>query len=309
MADYAYSGFTHDPSGSLPTPEPPAGFTARHGPDQGIVQPFKTHYCPGCEHGTLTRAIGNEIVRRGELDRSIMIVSVGCSVLAYDYLDIDAIQAAHGRSPAVATGIKRLLPDHTIFMVQGDGDAAAIGLSETLQAAHRGEAITIFMVNNGIYGMTGGQIAPTTPIGSKTSTSPEGRTIDLHGHPVDTCALVSQTPGAAYVRRASITIAPPRKEVDQETPRGEARGFIARPAIKAEKAVREAFEVQERGGFAFVEFISTCNINWGMKVLESKVHAHEVMLPAFPVGLFVDRLGVSGKTVDPRPATHPREEG
>lgn len=252
--------------------------------------------------------IGRELGRRGILDKSICVVSVGCSVLAYNYLDVDCVQAPHGRSPAIGTGIKRVKPDHNVFMVLGDGDALAIGLSETLQAAHRGENMTVILVNNQIYGMTGGQMAPTTPIGSQSSTSPSGRNLENHGFPVDACALMAQVPGASYVKRVAMAPKPPKKERDPNDPRGLASGYKITPMRKTEKAIKEAFDASEKGGFAFLELLTTCNINWKMKVLESKDHIHNSTVPIFPEGLFVDRLGVAGKRVmDPLPITHPQE--
>lgn len=301
-----YRGFADHELGSVPALEPPEGFTAKHGPDGAVVRPFTTHYCPGCEHGTLTRLIGREVSRRNADDRAVAVVSVGCSVFAYNYLDVDAVQAPHGRSPAMGTGIKRSLPDHLVFMVLGDGDALAIGLSETLQAAYRGEPITIFLVNNGIYGMTGGQMAPTTLPGATSTTSPFGRQLPLHGHPVDACALLSQIPTASYVRRVALGVKPPTKDLGPPDARGNARGFKASPLLEAERAIKDAFDVQEQGGFSFVEFLSTCNVNWRMRIMESKVRLHSEIVPAFPPGLFVDRMGVSPKgVVDPPPVTRP----
>jgi 2-oxoglutarate/2-oxoacid ferredoxin oxidoreductase subunit beta len=244
-----------------------------------------THYCAGCEHGTLTRLIAKAIDELGIRERTVMVGSVGCSVLAHEYLNVDAVQAPHGRAPAVMAGIKRVRPDLVTFAVQGDGDAVSIGLLELLNAANRGEPITVFLVNNAIYGMTGGQMAPTTPAGMVTTTTPGGRDILTTGPPLDASKLVASFERPAYVKRVFLPILP--------TP--SPRVFNARGALEGARSVKHAFEVQERGGFAFVEFVSTCSVNWKMGILEAKRYAAEVLRPLYPPGLFRDTFGVEGR--------------
>lgn len=241
-----------------------------------------THYCAGCEHGTLTRLVAYALDQLGARERAVMVSSVGCSVLAPEYLNVDAVQAPHGRAPAVMTGIKRARPDLLVFSVQGDGDAVSIGLLELLYAANRGEPITIFLVNNAIYGMTGGQMAPTTPGGMVTTTSPLGRDVARTGPPVDASKLVASLDGPAYVRRVFLPVTP--------VPGSDA--FNARGSLEGARAVRNAFEVQQRGGFAFVEFVSTCSVNWKMSVLDAKRYAATVLAPLYPAGVLRDRFGV-----------------
>ncbi len=244
-----------------------------------------THYCAGCEHGTLTRLIAKAIDELEIRERTVMVSSVGCSVLAHEYLNVDAVQAPHGRAPAVMAGIKRVRPDLLTFAVQGDGDAASIGLLELLYAANRGEPITVFLVNNAIYGMTGGQMAPTTPIGMVTTTSPSGRDATSTGPPIDATRLVAGFERPAYVKRVFLPIAP--------TPIP--RVYNARGALEGAASVRHAFEVQERGGFAFVEFVSTCSVNWKLGILDAKRYAADVLRPLFPPGVYRDRFGVEGR--------------
>ncbi len=239
-----------------------------------------THYCAGCEHGTLTHLIASALEALGARERAVLVNSVGCSVLAPDYLNVDAVEAPHGRAPAVMTGIKRARPDLLVFSIQGDGDAASIGLLELLNAANRGDPITIFLVNNAIYGMTGGQMAPTTPVGMVTTTSPRGRDLALSGPPIDASKLVASFERPAYVRRVFLPVMPTASP----------EFYNARGALEGARAVRHAFEVQERGGFAFVEFVSTCNVNWKMSVLDSKRYAAEVLAPLFPAGVLRDRF-------------------
>jgi len=241
-----------------------------------------THYCAGCEHGTLTRLIASALHELGARERTVLVDSVGCSVLAHEYINTDAIQAPHGRAPSVMTGIKRLRPDLLVFAVQGDGDAVSIGLSELLYAANRGEPITVFLVNNGIYGMTGGQMAPTTPAGMVTMTTPHGRDVAVTGPPIDASKLLATLEGPAYVKRVLLPVTPtPSEDL-----------YNARGSLEGEKSVRNAFRVQEMGGFSFVEFVSTCNVNWKMSILQSKHYATEVLAKVFPPGLFKDKFGV-----------------
>jgi 2-oxoglutarate ferredoxin oxidoreductase subunit beta len=241
-----------------------------------------THYCAGCEHGTLTRLIAVALHEMGVRERTVLVDSVGCSVLAHEYLNVDAIQSPHGRAPAVMTGIKRMHPELLVFAVQGDGDAVSIGLSELIYAANRGEPITVFLVNNGIYGMTGGQMAPTTPEGMVTMTTPHGRDIAVTGAPIDASKLLATLEAPAYVKRVLLPVTP--------TPATDF--YNARGSIEGARSVRNAFRVQEMGGFSFVEFISTCNVNWKMSILKSKQYATDVLAKVFPPGLFKDKFGV-----------------
>jgi 2-oxoglutarate ferredoxin oxidoreductase subunit beta len=229
-----------------------------------------TSYCPGCGHGIIHRLVA-EVLEELDLGaRTILVGSVGCSVFAYDFLALDSVESPHGRAAAVATGIKRVRPDRIVFTYQGDGDLAAIGTAEIVHAAARGERITVVFVNNGIYGMTGGQMAPTTLPGQRTTSSPLGRDPRIAGYPVPVTELLSVLPGVAYAARVSI--ADP--------------GLIGR----AKAAIRRAFEVQlEDTGLAIVEVLSTCPVGWGMTPTEAMARlAHEVM-DAYPVGTFVDR--------------------
>ena len=222
-------------------------------------------YCPGCGHGTAHRAIMEVIEDMGIMEDTIGVAPVGCSVLAYDFMNIDMQQAAHGRAPAVATGIKRVWPNKHIFTYQGDGDLAAIGTAETIHACNRGENIVIIFVNNGIYGMTGGQMAPTTLEGMKTSTSPYGREIETMGSPLKMTELIAQLPGVNFVTRQAV-----------HTPAA---------VRKAKKAIRKAFELQkEKKGLAFIEIVSNCNSGWKMTPLDSNEWMVKHMFPYFPLG-------------------------
>lgn len=223
------------------------------------------HYCPGCGHGTVHRLVAEVIEEMGIQDKTIGVAPVGCAVLAYNYFDVDFIEAAHGRAPAVATAVKRLHPEHFVFTYQGDGDLAAIGTGETIHACNRGENIVIIFVNNGIYGMTGGQMAPTTLKGMKTSTSPYGREIDTMGPPLKMTELVAQLPGTYYVTRQAVYT----------------------PALvrKAKKAIRLAFENQKLNkGVSFVEIVSNCNSGWKLTPVKSNEWLEENMLPFYPLG-------------------------
>jgi len=234
--------------------ERPVGLTAAH-----------THYCPGCTHGIAHRLTAEVLEELGILGRTIGVASVGCSVFAYHYIACDFVSAAHGRAPAVATGLKRVLPERIIFTYQGDGDLASIGLAEVLHAAARGEKITVIFINNAIYGMTGGQMAPTSPMGMVTSSSPGGRNPQQMGYPIRVSELVAQMEGAVYVARRSL-----------HNP-AEIR--------KAKKALHLAFEHQIAGhGFAMVELLSNCPTNWGLTPIESLRWIEERMIPVFPLG-------------------------
>ncbi|MDY0102291.1 MAG: thiamine pyrophosphate-dependent enzyme [Lentimicrobium sp.] len=222
-------------------------------------------YCPGCGHGTAHRIVMEVIEEMGIQDKTIGIAPVGCSVLAYEFMNIDMQQAAHGRAPALATAVKRLFPEKFVFTYQGDGDLAAIGTAETIHACNRGENITIIFINNGIYGMTGGQMAPTTLPGMKSSTSPYGRDVHTMGNPLKMTELVAQLPGTIYVTRQAV-----------HTP-GNVR--------KTKKAVRKAFENQKLNkGVSFVEIVSNCNSGWKMTPRQSNEWMVENMFPFYPLG-------------------------
>ncbi|NLA79401.1 MAG: 2-oxoglutarate oxidoreductase [Chloroflexi bacterium] len=231
------------------------------------LAPRTTHYCPGCTHGVAHRLIAEVLEEMGELRNTIGVAPVGCAVFAYNYFDFDFVEAAHGRAPAMATGIKRTLPDRLVFTYQGDGDLASMGMGETVAAAARGEQITIFFLNNTNYGMTGGQMAPTTLPGQRTSSSPLGRDVETQGYPIRTAEMLSTLDGASYVVRRSL---------------GDARGIR-----NAKKAIRTAFEIQKAGlGFSMVEMLSICPTNWGLSTPKSREWLKEHMLPYYPVGDF-----------------------
>jgi 2-oxoglutarate ferredoxin oxidoreductase subunit beta len=222
-------------------------------------------YCPGCGHGTAHRIVMEVIDEMGIQDKTIGIAPVGCSVLAYEFMNIDMQQAAHGRAPALATAVKRLFPEKFVFTYQGDGDLAAIGTAETIHACNRGENITIIFINNGIYGMTGGQMAPTTLPGMKSSTSPYGRDIKTMGNPLKMTELVAQLPGTIYVTRQAV-----------HTPAH---------VRKTKKAVRKAFENQKLNkGVSFVEIVSNCNSGWKMTPRQSNEWMVDNMFPYYPLG-------------------------
>lgn len=222
-------------------------------------------YCPGCGHGTAHRIIMEVIEEMGIQSETIGVAPVGCSVLAYEFMNIDMQQAAHGRAPAVATAVKRLFPEKFVFTYQGDGDLAAIGTAETIHACNRGENMTIVFVNNGIYGMTGGQMAPTTLPGMKSSTSPYGRDVQTMGNPLKITELVAQLPGTLYVTRQAV-----------HTPAA---------VRKAKKAMRKAFENQKLNkGLSFVEIVSNCNSGWKMTPRQSNDWMVENMFPFYPLG-------------------------
>ncbi len=222
-------------------------------------------YCPGCGHGTAHNLTMEVIDEMGISEDVIGVAPVGCSVLAYDFMNIDMTQAAHGRAPALATAISRLWPEKYVFTYQGDGDLAAIGTAETIHACNRGENIVIIFVNNGIYGMTGGQMAPTTLAGMKSSTSPYGRDIETMGSPLKITELIANLPGVYYVTRHAV--------------------HTHKHARKAKKAIQKAFENTRLGkGLSFVEIVSNCNSGWKMTPLESNIWMEENMFPYFPLG-------------------------
>ncbi len=229
------------------------------------------HYCPGCTHGIIHRLVAEAIDELGIEGRTIGIAPVGCSVMAYDYFNCDMIEAAHGRAPAVATGVKRADPEkHIVFTYQGDGDLASIGMAETVHAAARNENITIIFVNNAIYGMTGGQMAPTSLPGQVTQTSPYGRDVKHCGFPIRVCEMLSELDGPEYLERVTVnTVANIRK---------------------AKKAIKKAFQNQIDGkGFSLIEVVSTCPTNWGMTPQNALKWLEDNMLPYYPLGVYKDR--------------------
>lgn len=226
-----------------------------------------THYCPGCTHGVAHRLVAEVLEEMGVIEQTIGVASVGCSVFAYNYFDCDFVEAPHGRAPAMATGVKRMLPDRIVFTYQGDGDLASIGMGEIVHAAGRGENITVIFINNANYGMTGGQMAPTTLPGMKTTSSPLGRDVEQMGFPIHTAELLATLEGAGYVVRRSLH--------DPKNIR------------LAKKALRIAFETQVRGlGFSMVELLSTCPTNWGMTPVDAMSWVEDRMVPIYPLSDF-----------------------
>ena len=224
------------------------------------------HYCPGCTHGIVPRLVAECIEELGMEKAAIGVAPVGCSVYAYNYFNCDMMEAAHGRAPAVATGIKRTCPEDLVFTYQGDGDLASIGTAEIVHAAARGEKITTIFVNNAIYGMTGGQMAPTTLVGQVTTTSPYGRNAETQGMPVRMAEMLSTLDGAYYIERTSVHDVP--------------------NIIKTKKAIKKAFECQMEGkGFSMVEILSTCPTNWGLSPVEALKWLQENMIPQYPLGV------------------------
>ena len=229
-----------------------------------------THYCPGCTHGIIHRLVA-EVLEEMDVDgKTIGVAPVGCAVMCYDYFNVDMVEAAHGRAPAVATGIKRVHPDNVVFTYQGDGDLAAIGTAETVHSATRGENITIIFVNNAIYGMTGGQMAPTSLPGQVTQTTPYGRDVSYSGFPVRVCEMLSSLSGVAFAERVAVN----------------------NPANvrKAKAAIKKAFTAQvEKKGFSIVEILSTCPTNWGLAPTDALKWLEDNMIPYYPLGNYVDR--------------------
>ena len=224
-----------------------------------------THYCPGCTHGVAHRLVAEVIDEMGIIDKTIGVASVGCSVFAYNYFDFDFVEAPHGRAPAMATGVKRVRPDRFVFTYQGDGDMLSIGVGEIVAAAGRGEKITVIFLNNANFGMTGGQMAPTTLPGMKTTSSPHGRDVERAGFPIRACELLATEEGASYVVRRSL--------------------HDAKNIRKAKKAIRLAFETQARGlGFSMVELLSTCPTNWHMTPIEASNWMEKYMVAYYPLG-------------------------
>jgi 2-oxoglutarate/2-oxoacid ferredoxin oxidoreductase subunit beta len=227
------------------------------------------HYCPGCGHSIIHRLVAEIIDEFGLKERTIGVPPAGCAVLAYNYFDVDMVEAPHGRAAAVATGIKRILPDRVVFTYQGDGDIAAIGTAETIHAANRGENITCIFVNNAVYGMTGGQMAPTTLLGQVTTTSPEGRLATREGSPLDLSQMLAVAAGSVYIERTSVT-----------TPKN---------ILKTRKAIKKAFLMQlENKGFSLVEILSPCPTNWKMTPVQAVRWVDETMTKVFPLKVIKD---------------------
>lgn len=237
------------------------------------------HYCPGCGHSISHRLICEVIDEMGIRGITIGVPPAGCAVLAYFYFDVDMIEAQHGRGPATATGIKRILPDRVVFSYQGDGDLAAIGLAESFHAANRGENITVIFINNAVYGMTGGQMAPTTMLEQKTTTSPAGRNKTLDGYPVKVCETFSQLKGSSYIER--VTVNSPAS------------------VNKAKKAIKKAFQCQMDGlGFSLVEILSPCPTNWKLSPVAACKWIDEVLSKEFPLGVFKDDTDTAKKPAE-----------
>lgn len=229
------------------------------------------HYCPGCTHGIIHRLVAEVLEELGVLGKTVGVASVGCSVFSYNYFNCDMIQAAHGRAPAVATGAKRAYPDNVVFTYQGDGDLAAIGTAETVHSAARGENITVIFVNNAIYGMTGGQMAPTTLPKQVTQTSPYGRDVTVVGYPVKVCEMLSQVDGATYLERVAVNNV---KNIN-----------------KAKKAIKKAFQNQIEGkGFSLIEVLSTCPTNWGLSPKDAIKWLDENLETYYPLGVYKDKF-------------------
>lgn len=230
------------------------------------------HYCPGCGHGVANRLVCEVIDELGIACETIGVVPVGCAVMAYDYFDFDVIEALHGRAPAVATGIKRSCPDKTVFSYQGDGDLAAIGTAETIHAAARGESITVIFINNTIYGMTGGQMAPTTLVGQISETSPYGRDPLTQGYPLKMCEILSNIDGVSYIERCVL-----------DSPKN---------INAAKRAIKKGFMYQkEHGAYSFIELLSACPTNWRMNPTDAIKRVSEEMAEYYPPGVFLDKIG------------------
>jgi 2-oxoglutarate/2-oxoacid ferredoxin oxidoreductase subunit beta len=233
-----------------------------------------THYCPGCTHGIIHRLVAESIEELGMLGKAIGVAPVGCAVLAVDYFNMDMLEAAHGRAPAVATGVKRVRPDCLVFTYQGDGDLASIGIGEIVHAANRSEKITAIFVNNAVFGMTGGQMAPTSLIGQKTTTTPLGRDPSVNGYPIRVSEMLSTLDGAQFIARVSV-----------DSPKA---------VRNAKKAILESFRCQMEGrGFSMVEVLSSCPTNWGMTPVEALEHLRGKMASTYPLGTYCDRRGDS----------------
>jgi len=230
----------------------------------------KTHYCPGCSHGIVHRLLAEIIDEFDIQKRTVVIAPVGCAVLLYDYIDCDSVEAAHGRAPAIATGIKRVKPDHIVVSYQGDGDLLSIGMSETIHAANRGENITVIFINNAVYGMTGGQMAPTTLIGQKTRTTPSGREVSNDGYPIKACELLNTLDAPYFIARGDVT--------------------SVKSIIKTKKLIKKAVKYQmEQKGYSFVEILSNCSTNWGLSPAEANNWILKEMVKIYPLQVFRDK--------------------
>ena len=260
--------------------------------------PVVTNFCPGCPHGIVERLVCEVMDELDIEGETIGVAPVGCSVISYDFFGCDMIEAAHGRAPAVATAVKRVHPDKVVFAYQGDGDLASIGMAETVHAATRGENITIIFINNAIYGMTGGQMAPTSLPNQVTQTSPYGRDVDTAGYPIRVCELLSSLDGVAYLERVTV-----------DSPKN---------VRKAKKAIKKAFETQRDGlGYSLVEVVATCPTNWGMTPQQAFAWMRENMLPYYPLGVYKDVVAdgyanaaeaAAARAAD-CPIAHPEKEG
>ncbi len=234
-----------------------------------VMADVPTHYCPGCQHGVAQRLVAECLDELGLAEKAICIGSIGCSVFIYNYLMVDAVEAPHGRAPAVATGVKRARPENVVFTYQGDGDLASIGLAEIVHCANRGERVSIIFVNNTVYGMTGGQMAPTTMVGQKTTTCPEGRCKEVEGQAIKMTEIIAGLGGTAYAARVAVD--------------------TVKNVRKAKKAVRKAFEAQlQNKGLGFVEILATCPTNWKMTPVQANKRISEEMTDYFPLGVYKD---------------------
>lgn len=248
-------------------PQPGETLVFDHNP---VLAQRVTHYCPGCHHGIAHRLITEVLHELDLAPRTILVAAVGCATFTYDYMLVDSVEAPHGRASAVATGVKRARPDRIVYAYQGDGDMGSIGLAEALHAANRGERITVFFINNTVYGMTGGQMAPTTLIGQKTTTTPQGRRMESEGGPLHLTELMTQLDGVYYAARCALD--------------------SVKHVLNAKKAIRRAFEIQQQGlGYSFVELLSGCPTNWHMDPIRANARIAEEMIPVFPLGVFKDR--------------------
>jgi 2-oxoglutarate ferredoxin oxidoreductase subunit beta len=237
------------------------------------MQAVQMHYCPGCGHGIVHRLIAEVVDELGVRERTVGIAPVGCAVTAYNYFNFDVSEAAHGRTPCVATGIKRVHPENVVFTYQGDGDLAAIGTAEIIHTANRAERITVIFVNNGVYGMTGGQMAPTTLVEQKTTTTRRGRDPLLAGYPMKICEMLAVTPGSVFIVRCAVN-----------TPKN---------VIAAKRAIKKAFEVQIKNlGFSLVEILSTCPVNWHLTPSQSLKYITETVMKEYPLGVIKDTSGL-----------------
>ncbi|WP_456324300.1 thiamine pyrophosphate-dependent enzyme [Desulfonauticus submarinus] len=241
-------------------------------PKPKVLRDRPTHYCPGCHHGTAHKLVAQVLEELNLVPNTICIGSIGCSVFIYNYIAVDTVEAPHGRAPAVATGVKRARPDKIVFTYQGDGDLASIGLAEIMHCANRGEKVTVIFVNNTVYGMTGGQMAPTTMVGQKTTTCPGGRCKEREGEPIKMAEIIASLGGTAYCARVAVNNIKNLK--------------------KAQKAIYNAFKVQiDELGFGFVEILAACPTNWKMNPLQANERVEKEMIPSFPLGEFKNCLG------------------